>query len=54
MDMAEREREYRRRLEKEGLLLAAPRDEAPTDPPPFEPIEVRGKPLSREIIEARR
>lgn len=54
MQEEEREREYWRRLADEGLWVPAPRERRPGAPVPFEPVEVSGKPLSREIIEARR
>jgi hypothetical protein len=52
-DTVEAEEALLRELLAEGLLEEPPIDEAAPDEP-FEPVTVRGRPLSEQIIEERR
>lgn len=54
MDEKEREREFYRRLQEQGLWISRAENPEPAAPLPFEPVEVRGKPISQQIIEDRR
>lgn len=55
MDEKEREREFYRRLQEDGLWTPRAQDQRPPgEQTPFEPIKIKGKPLSHMIIEARR
>jgi hypothetical protein len=46
-----REAEFYRRLQEQGLWI--PRTEQPPPAAPFEPVRVKGKPVSQDIIDDR-